>query len=156
MKVVFYGNKHGNFFDKAIRWWTSSAKDKLNGKWRDSFSHVELLFSDEMMFSASQYKNATRFEIHSLTSKAWVRVDVDVSFWEEEIIREWCESIAGKKYDYFGVVGFVFGLRHQREKWFCSEVCTAALQRVGMCDFIEPHHVSPNKLYRLLYFNKGR
>lgn len=136
MKVIFYGNHHGNFVDKAIRWWTSSAKDKFNGKWRDSFSHVELLFSDGMMFSASQYENATRFKSHSITSEAWMRVDVDIRYWEEEIVREWCYS--------------VFGLREDRSKWFCSEVCAAALQRVGMCDWIKPEHVSPNKLYRMI------
>jgi len=156
MQLAFYGNRWGGFGNKLIRWWTSSMKDKFNGKWKDSFSHVELLFSDGMMFSASQYENNTRFKKHSYTGHAWIRVPIKMSKEEEKKIREYCESVDGAEYDYLGVLGFLLpfsaGLK---SKWFCSEVCTMGLQQVGMCNKLDSSKTSPNDLYREIQNGKA-
>jgi hypothetical protein len=36
------------------------------------------------------------------------------------------------------------------EKWFCSEVCAAALQKIDILVGYVPYKISPNKLYKLL------
>lgn len=153
MKIVFYGHRYGSFINKLIRWYTSPLKRKLNGKWRDTFSHVELLFDDGLMFSASQYENKVRFKPHSYTGKAWVRVDLDLTPEQVKQVRQWCEKQVGKKYDYLGIAGFVFGNRDNSNKWFCSEVCTAALQQVGKFRGVKASKVSPNKLAKMLNLN---
>lgn len=147
MQVVFYGNHYGHLGSKLIRWWTSSTKDKFNGKWRDSVSHCEILFSDGMMFSASQYENTTRFKKHSMTGKAWIRLPLSVTSEEEIIVRSFCESQIGKKYDYLGVFGFVFKNADDPDKEFCSEVSTKALQQIGLVMDLVPSKTSPNALH---------
>lgn len=150
MKVVFYGNRKGNFVDKGIRWWTSNLKDKVNGNWKDSFSHVELVFSTGQMFSASQYSNSTRFANFNSKDPAWVTIDVKLTSNQELIIQEFCTRHNGAKYDYLGVLGFIFGNRDNSGKWFCSEICTVALQKVGLLPNLEAAKVSPNALYNSL------
>ena len=150
MKVTFYGNRQGNFVDKAIRWWTSNFKDKFNGAWRDSYSHSELLFSDGVMFSASQYNNSTRFTNKNPKSIAWVDVEVGITWEQEKLVRKFCQKQDGKKYDYLGVLGFVIGNSDAPNRWFCSEVCVRALQEAGLFEGVTPSKVSPNQLYNLL------
>lgn len=150
MKIVFYGNRQGNWMDKSIRWYTSPFTEKLNGKWRDSYSHVELEFSDGVMFSASQYENRTRFARRNPNSAAWVEVGLPLSWEEEAVVRQFCQRRDNLGYDYAGVAGFVFGNPDENSKWFCSEVCVAALQVVGMFGEVNPSKVSPNDMYNLL------
>ena len=150
MKVVFYGNRYGNLSDKIIRWWTSPLAEKINGKWKDSYSHSEIVFSDGMMFSASPYENVARFKPHSFTGKAWVRVDIDVTLEQEKKVRTWCEKQHGKKYDCMGVLGFAFNVPENPNKWFCSEVCTAALQEIGLLRNLVASKTSPNALHKEL------
>ena len=152
MRVIFYGNREGNFLDSLIRWWTSPLIEKINGKWRDSYSHVELLFSDGMMFSASQYENSTRFKKFNGGS-AWKILDISTHAHEEFNVRDFCTSEDNKPYDYKGVLGFISPLQHSKDKWFCSEIGTAGLQRAWKCMGLTPSTTSPNKLYR--YLTKG-
>jgi len=148
MKVIFYGNQQGNFFDKLIRWWTSPTKDKFNSKWKDSYSHVELLFSDGFMFSASQYENSTRFKRYNTDSTSWDHIDLPDD--QEPQLREFCGQEAGKGYDYLGIAGFVFGVRDHSNKWFCSEICTEALIVSGCLEHTNSAKVSPNGLFKIL------
>ena len=149
MKVIFYGNRHGNLGDKVIRWWTSSWENKLNGKWKDSYSHVELLFDDTTMFSASQYENLTRFAMYN-KSDAWTEMTLNISKARETLVYSHCRRLEGSEYDYLGVLGFVFGNRDSRDEWFCSEVVVDALQRIGCLKGVKASKVSPNALYSLL------
>ena len=147
MKIIFYGNKQGNIFDKLIRWWTSPLADMFNGKWKDSYSHCEILFSDGMMFSASQYENRTRYRRHNRRSKSWVVIDITGTTSDEMLVRFYCDRIEGKRYDYLGILGFIFGTPDSKSKWFCSEACTSVLQNIGMCKTLTSGKTSPNALY---------
>jgi len=153
MKVIFYGNRFDKFpfINSSIRWWTSSLKEKFNGKWRDSFSHCELLFDNDMMFSASQYENNTRYKKHSLTGKAWVRVEIRLTTKQESLIVEFCNNHTNKKYDYLGILGFLFGNNDSPNRWFCSEIVTEALIYADYLEnYIDSSRVSPNKLFKLI------
>lgn len=150
MNIVFYGNRYGGIGDNAIRWWTSPMKSKLDGSWRDSYSHVELVFSDGMMFSASQHENRTRFARRNHNSAAWVEVTLAIDSYDEKLVRQFCENREGLKYDYAGVAGFVFGNPDIDSAWFCSEICVAALQYIGILTGVEASKVSPNEMYELL------
>ena len=156
MYLAFYGNRYGGLLNKAIRWWTSPLPYKLNGKWRDTFSHVEIVFSDGMMFSASQYENKVRFKNHSFTGKAWGRHPLDISVEDELKIRNSCiiRAERGEEYDYFGVAGFVLSaIPEDKDKSFCSEVCTAELQEyVTELKDLVPHKTSPNGMAIALKF----
>ena len=123
MYVVFYGNRWGGASDRLIRWWAAPWKYKLNGDWRDMFSHVEIVFSDGQMFSASQYENRTRFKRHSFTGRAWFRAKITVTHAQERLMRNEAIRLNNKKYDYPGVIGFVLPfIESNKDKYFCSEV----------------------------------
>lgn len=144
MKVIFHKLNNERYFGKLIGWWTSPFTWKFNGKWKDTFSHTELLFSDGKMFSASQYSNSTRYTKHRFNEENWAYKHVVITSEQEEIIRKWCDSQVGKEYDYAGAAGFVIPFRQARGKWFCSEVVTAALHKVDMLRSFKPSKMSPN------------
>jgi hypothetical protein len=156
MYLAFYGNNYGSIYGKFIRWWTSPLSYKLNGKWKITYSHVEIVFSDGMMFSASSYENKVRFKKHSFTGKAWDRFKLSISKTDEDIIRENCEVRVnkGEKYDYLGLIGFlIFNTVESKERSFCSEVCTTELQEyVPELKDLVPHKTSPNDMAIALKF----
>lgn len=148
MKILFYGNRQGNIEDKAIRWWTSNCfSDKLNGRWMDGFSHVEIEFSDRMMFSSSPREGKVRFKKRNPKSTAWVEKNMIIPPHKEYAIRKLCMGFVGREYDYKGIAGFVFHNDDDKNKWFCSELILHILQILKIIDskYI-PSQTSPNKL----------
>ena len=155
MKVIFYKAEQGNWADMLIAWWTSPFKHKLNRDWLKSYSHVELLFSDGMMFSASYQDNAVRMRQHSYSSN-WDSADLYMSTIQEFILRASCERMCNMKYDYMGLTWFVLRLPHNKSKYFCSELVAERLQTLGYFAGEDPSHLSPNDLARkLLLLPKG-
>jgi hypothetical protein len=146
MKVIFYGNRQGNALDKLIRWYTSPFRWKFNGKWKDTFSHVELVFNNGTMFSASQYENQVRIKPYHGAGKAWIEYHLPLSVSEEKILSQRAKKLLGKSYDYRGVLGFIFGNKDLQDSWFCSEVCVYLLHHVGLCRDLTPSKTSPNDL----------
>ncbi len=150
MKLVFYKASKGAIGDKLIAWWTAPFKYKFNGMWKDMFSHVEIVFSDGQMFSASQYENKVRFTPHSFTGHAWFRVKITVPVRMEVAMRNRAMELVGAKYDYTGVAGFALPfIRENKNKWFCSEVVRDVLM-VGRSDLLNSSlcnsEVSPTSL----------
>lgn len=151
MKIIFYENRAGNWVDNLIRWKTATWKQRKDGSWKDLPSHVELLFSDGMMFSASQYEDRVRFKQHNFYSKSWMRIELPITSSQEAIVRDWCETQVGKKYDYLGILGFIIPfIKDNPNKWFCSEVCDEAckdkLPIFSQFKHIDSAKVSPAKL----------
>lgn len=160
MKIIFYENRYGNWVDKLIRFKTATWTERLNGKWKDLPSHVELLFNDGMMFSASARENKVRFKKHNYRSKAWNRIDLPVSAKSEAKIRTWCESKVGLKYDYLGILEFVLPfIEDAPHRWFCSEVCDEALKVNTIILFkyfdIDSSKVSPARLKSMVLKTLG-
>jgi len=153
MQVIFYKAMYGNFFDKLIAWWTSSFDDKISGKWRQSYSHCEILFDDGQMFSASQYENLTRFKKCNTDSKVWKHVDIKCTMHQIEEVRSFCVRNSGRMYDYLGVLGFIICIQDDKHKWFCSEIVTAALLDCTIIFGLKPSKTSPNGLYQ--YITEG-
>lgn len=78
---------------------------------------------------------------------------------EAETIRAFLESQLGKKYDWLGVVRFVSRTQLKadaKEKWFCSELVTAALAAAGIRLFknTEPCEVPPDLIKRSVVLSK--
>ena len=140
MKVAFTPGK--GFFAWLIRSWTF-------GK----YAHCELVFSDGVWFGCSYYapfrvgaRDYVEPGLH------WDFVDISVSKEQEEIIRQWCYHEEGSDYDWAGIM-FSQVVRlggHSRRRWFCSEICAAAIQQVGYLLNFKPQKISPNKLHKLL------
>ena len=138
MNLVFYLAKFGNWEDKLISVVTHSR-----------FSHVELQFSDGAVFT-STFSTGTGFESIDLTQPCWVVVPLPVqpSAEVEAKIREWCVTQVGCQYDLLAVLCIDLpGNIHSRGKWYCSEVCAAALRENGVWHY--PENLSPGFMYNL-------
>ena len=122
-------------------------------KTRSIYSHVELVFSDGISFSAREQDHPAVEFIHvRFLPGEWDFIDLDVTQNEEYAIRQRCRSQVGKSYDWLGILGFVlpFG-EHDDDDLFCSEAVTRALQVIGYFPAIKPWTISPGKLYDLLW-----
>ena len=139
MKVAFQKNDH-SFFAGLIRWWT-----------RSPYSHCELLFDDGVMFSSHIAQHGTRFWTPGiLSANVWDVYHIPTTLEEDIRVRAFCGSELGCSYDWIGILFSQF-IRLQREhprKWFCSEICAAALQKVGLLTGAKPCTFSPGKLHK--------
>jgi len=141
MKVAFR-KKPSSIYAHIIRLWTM-------GK----FSHSELVFSDGRTFSSDEADGGTRWTDRAMPSSEWDFIDIPCTTKQENRARVFCEGEDGCKYDMVGI-GFSFlpvpiGWQ-SAEKWFCSEICVAALQQIGYLIGYTPSRISPNKLYKIL------
>ena len=107
---------------------------------KSKISHCELLFSDELGFSAVP-EDGTRFTFiydHD-NPDIWETIDLPWITPEDELrIRKFCEQEEDCDYDWSAVfLGRINPLHNHSSKWFCSEICAAALRPFtkGMSDF---------------------
>ena len=129
MEVWFYIGK-GRLFDRLIRWWTNS-----------KYSHCEIVIGG-MSSSADAWTNCVRaIPASGFNPNSWERIPVTgdtakaVSFVSSQL---------GKKYDWFGILGFFLpGNVQDPNRWYCSEFCAAVLG-------IEKRPISPQQLYEVL------
>jgi hypothetical protein len=137
MKIAFYKSQHGGVVDTVI--------NSLSG--RGGYSHVELVFSDGRFFSSSGEDGGVRFRGVVPDASHWTMFELPVTAVEEAVLRAWCATEIGKKYDWTGVIGFVFPTHCGQGRWFCSEICLTALQQIGLFPGIEAWHVMPNDFF---------
>lgn len=139
MIIVFL--KGEGFIPKLIKWWTKS-----------NYCHCEFLFSDGLRFGCSPISPfTTRFSKETPSSIYWDYVSIPMSAEDEIKIREFCTSEIGCKYDWEGIFFsqiFHWGYENKK-KWFCSEICTAGLQHIGLLKDMKANRISPGDLYKL-------
>lgn len=129
--ALYKGNRKGNSL--------SSIKAKI-GDWlirkftRGIYSHCELAVKKETNFT-DRYDCDTYYECYSSSVRdGGVRckiIDVTDGKWDliklnnvtEAQIEYYCRITKGKKYDWFGAVGIILGIKERRDKFFCSEWC---------------------------------
>jgi hypothetical protein len=141
VKVAFQ-KKATTFFGRFIRLWTGGI-----------YSHTELVFSNGVMFSSDEQDGGSRFLPGPKKGAEYDYINVPMSAEDERRILQFCKAEDGCHYDKIGI-GFSFlpiPLGYQNaDAWFCSEICTAALQLAGYCVGYTPARIHPNKLYKLL------
>lgn len=136
MHLAFYRGE-GKIVDRLVRWWTQ-------GK----YSHCEMVFSDGMYFSADAWSNKVRYATIKANPANWDFVELGINPKEELAVRAWCDSQNGKGYDWVGILlSQILPLKaHSKRRWFCSELCVAALQTVGRLSGIRPQDIDPSEL----------
>lgn len=142
MKVYLaFKKSERGLVSRLIRWRTNGVR-----------THVELVFtgrafpSDARCFSADGA--GTRFTLLDLS---------DVSKWDlvevpgVDCLRAYmfCVAKNGKRYDWLTIIRYWFGLvgDSSAERWFCSEICVAALQAQGIFTGLVPSRTSPEDLW---------
>jgi len=140
LKVIFYKGP-GKALDKAIRWWTGSP-----------YSHCELLFPDGRIFYSDGWNDSgVRYSVnYNLVN--WDSITLPISTEVLRHLQNWCDEKVGQGYDWTGVIRFVVPFMPQSDRrWFCSELCGAALKYIGCLSLaIDVHGLSPKDLYELL------
>lgn len=139
LRIAFY-KAEGKLLDKVIRWWTKSP-----------YSHCELLFPDNWMFSADAWSNRVRFT-DQFNLENWDVFSVPLDDGKLLMLRDWCAYREGRKYDWWGVVQFLLPfVKQSPDRWFCSELCAAGLKFVGKIPVrTETSKISPQGLFELL------
>lgn len=145
MKVAFYkGNC--SLLDKLVRLVTCSR-----------FSHCELVFSDGLlcsdgwMFGAAPGEGARYKHLSAIDCDDYEFVTVPISALDELAISLFCRDEEGDGYDYPGVFRFLLPwVSESPDKWFCSELCAAALRYGGKLPGVVPSRVTPGQLHKLL------
>jgi len=138
---------------------------KASGHWIDFlinlrgggvYSHVEIVFSDGMSFSSSQWDGGIRFKKIDYHSSSWDFLDLHVSEKKEEKIREFC--VQHKKRFYHGVLGFFacfLGFNKKLRSSLCAGICVQALQKGSILKDVQDYQVCPKYLYELLMEEKA-
>ena len=140
MKVAFLKRDPG-MFATLVRWWTHSP-----------YSHCELLFDDGLMFSAHPSQGTRFWTPGILSPNDWDFLLIPTTMEEDIVLRNFCTAEAGCAYDWWGLIASQI-LRLQRshpDKWFCSELCASAMQRIGFLNGASPCTFSPGKLFKRL------
>jgi hypothetical protein len=129
---------------KIIRWWIKSP-----------YSHCELVFSNGLTFSAYIEEYRTCFKNKEHLDSEWDYITLPMSIENEYKIYQFCLKETDCKYDIIGLVFTqIIPLSFENPYWwFCSEVCTAALQANNMLLGIVPHETDPGELYKLVKEN---
>jgi hypothetical protein len=121
-------------------------------------NHVELLFSDGMSGTSDVVKGICFYRLNYLPEN-WIAIDIPCTPEEEAEVRKFFEvDEKGCGYDMRGIVFaqvFPWGIE-SKDKWFCSEACVAALQRVKSLTFLKdlkPYTIDPGELLKILVRN---
>jgi hypothetical protein len=127
MKIAMYkGTKR--FFNRAVSWWTEGI-----------YSHCEIVFSDGMAASSSQMDGGVRTKYIEFDPMVWDFIDIGGSPEYEAKVRQWFKDHEEERYDYLGLVGFVFRpVKGKGSRKFCSEACLEAL------GYDDPWRFEPN------------
>lgn len=140
MYIAFQKKSH-TFLDKVISFVT-----------RSEYVHCELV----SVKTSNSFYGYTSEPFVGVRSK-WVKYNQD----EWDIIKlpdRYCNLnnvkifyniTKGKKYDYLGVLGFVFGNDDDKDRYFCSEWCSEAL---GLSN---TSRITPGKLYEIVSNIRG-
>lgn len=136
MKLAFH--KGTGILSRAIEYGTHSP-----------YSHVELIFSDGMSFSAraelSPAVNIIPFNAGSNPNE-WDFIDLPARL-NEPKIRAWAELQKGKGYDWGADFSFPLPfIKSDESKLMCASSCTMAIQQDGVFKGFVPCEVSPGQL----------
>jgi len=121
------------------------------------YSHTAIILADDIIVEAWQGSNSVRI-IKSLSNghKPGTHIDiysVRMGAEQERVFRQFVLDQVGKKYDFWGIAGFLRRKDLQRgESWFCSELFAAGCEKAGvhLLNNARPSQVSPSMVTRSL------
>jgi len=142
IKIAQYKGK--SWVSKAIKFVT-----------RGQYSHTAIMLADDCIVEAWEGSNSVRV-ITSLADGHKLGTPVDIysvrmGAEQERVFREFVIAQVDKKYDYWGIFGFLRRKDLQRgESWFCSELFAAGCEKAGvtLLKNVRPSQVSPSMVTR--------
>jgi len=142
MDILLFKNE--SFLGKIIRFFT-----------RGKYSHAAVRLD-----SGEIYEAVTKEGVRKLMGIKYIEgknkidvytLNVPLNKINELNMRDFLDKQIGKKYDYWMVLGFVIKSTRQgrksRNRWYCSELCAAALEKAGIQLLItQPWKISPEMI----------
>lgn len=123
--LAFYKGP-GKLFDRLIRWVTKSI-----------YSHVAIIINNDC-YEADSWSGRVIKRLWQYNPANWDLFSVPDT--DVQSVAEFLSDKVGHRYDYLGVIGFVFPWQPQvKSWWYCSELAAAA---IGLKDI----SLSPGKL----------
>lgn len=116
------------------------------------YSHTELLFEDWRSFSSSEEDWGVRFKNIKFKNYHWDFVEISVSNEKYENILKFCEKQKWNSYNWkwvFFAQMLNFNIKGIWD-WFCSEICTRALQEACLLKWVNSLFTNPAELAELL------
>lgn len=119
---------------------------------RSKHYHSELIFDDGRSFSAIAEKNKTMFRNISFPEDSWDIFDLNLTEQETLAIERFCLEEDNCGYDWTGIfMTQILPFSWQsKTRWFCSELCLAALQEIGWFENLLPYEYAPNEVLELI------
>lgn len=130
--LALYKGSGGSLYDRLTDW---LIRKITKGK----YSHCEIVVKKETNFT-DRYDCEEYYECYSSSVRdGGVRkkvINLDDGKWDlikldnvtEAQIEYYYRITKDKKYDWFGAVGIILGIKEHRDKFFCSEWCFNAIK----------------------------
>ena len=134
LSIAFYTAKPTALYERVV--------DMVAG----NPTHCELVFSDGRCSSSSNRDGGCRFKDIELDPAHWTLTPLEGLGVDEQKVRNFCIVQQGKGYDWIGVFLGLWSGADDPRRWFCSEVCTAALKAGGLDLGLEPVKTTPKRL----------
>jgi hypothetical protein len=134
------------FWIGKCNWWGSLIRAfKKRG-----VSHVMIVFGDGMAGTASVTQGGIVYGRAEIRSEDWLVIDVPGD--EAPVRQFFAVDERGCGYDWWGIVfAQVLGWNMESPtKWFCSEACVSALQRIGYFRGKKAYMIDPAGMLELL------
>lgn len=145
IQVIFYKGR-GGLYSRLIRWFK-----------RTKYTHCEIRFNDGYCGTSDAPKGGVvYYYMGQVNTNDWDVITIPCTSEEEIAIRKiFTEEELNCGYDWLGIILcqiFPWGRQHS-QKWFCSEICTYALQKIKSCQAVcclKPYQIHPGKLFDIL------
>jgi len=152
IKIALY--KHS----KSLFWKWIRIKQNLQWfPWRYAkYSHIELVFEDWICFSSSEEDGGVRFKNIKFKKNHWDFINIPMSDYNYKKVLAFCEKEEWNNYNFTWIVfAQLFNLNIKwKWDWFCSEICSSALQEISMFCKESALFINPAKMAELLEENE--
>lgn len=140
--ALYKGRKKGKNLTALLSRFSDWLTRKLT---KGEYSHSEVAIVNNgrtFCYSSSIRDGGVRKKEMTLDSEKWDLIKLErVS---ESQVRLYFEKTKGAKYDWWGAIGIVCGIRQKRSKFFCSEWCFNAIKGGD-----QGWRFSPNELFAI-------
>lgn len=125
-KLLFY----------IIKWYT-----------RFRYTHVEIFFDD--IYISSTYNNGVKVKELLPLSNKYDYFELEVDGKKKRAVLNFIRSVENSQYDWKGIFlsQFIKLKKHNKNKYFCSELCADIIKKFGHNLNQESHTYSPKTLF---------
>lgn len=128
----------------AARHWANRATACIS---QSEFIHCELIIPKRGAFSIVADGKVFMDPNKTFSRKDWRFLNINITHSQHAELMRWCSEQVGKSFNKLGYYLVPLGgWSGGGKKWFCSELCGAALNAIGLRLSVEPHKLTPGLL----------